>query len=186
MLHYDPCFTAIDPEALIREVPWTRHTEARQECFMSTNPGETYTYGVGRGTRTYTATEFTRSVGHVLRSLNAGGVTKAYKGFNVCFLNLYANQHQHLGWHADDSPGMDHEHAIAVVSLGEPRELWWRAKGASGVVPAAQRVLLASGSLLVMPPGFQLTHQHRIPKGERAMGARASLTFRRYVPPSRG
>ena len=36
--------------------------------------------------------------------------------YNVCFLNRYDDQRNHLGWHADDSPEMDHDHPIAVVS----------------------------------------------------------------------
>ena len=32
-----------------------------------------------------------------------------------------------------------------------------------------------------MPAGFQLTHQHRIPKAPGIVGTRVSLTFRRYV-----
>jgi alkylated DNA repair dioxygenase AlkB len=105
-----------------------------------------------------------------------------FNEYNVCFLNRYDDAHKQLGWHSDDSPGMLHEHPIAVVSFGEPRDIWWRPKDFKGVIPEEWRQRLGNGSVFVMPPGFQLTHQHRIPKGDREMGCRVSLTFRRYVP----
>ncbi len=41
--------------------------------------------------------------------------------------------------------------------------------------------IVEPGSLFIMPPGMQHTHEHRIPKGDRAMGGRISLTFRRFL-----
>lgn len=172
---------------LLTEVPWESATEARQECFMSNTRYE-YTYGTGRGKRTYRSVPFHVGVQRILARLNAllGIFSVQYPqgcGFNVCFLNRYANERQHLGWHADDTPGMLHEHPIAVVSFGAAREIWWRPNGQTGPVPTDCRKLLEPGSLFIMPSGFQLSHQHRIPKHGRPCGDRISLTFRRYVPP---
>ena len=159
---------------LKNEVPWIRVTETRQECFMAPSRTE-YTYGEGKGVRTYTSVPYHDEVLEI-----QGAINKNYD-FNVCFLNRYDAASQHLGWHADDSPGMDHEHPIIVISFGEPREIWWREKGYRGVIPANQRQLLGHGSLFYMPPGFQLQYQHRIPKGDKPMGCRISLTYRRYI-----
>jgi alkylated DNA repair dioxygenase AlkB len=133
-----------------------------------------YTYGSGRGVRTYRSIPYLPTVEDIQRTLNSRGARCPCEGdlctdpscdwpetpltYNVCFLNRYGNAGQHLGWHADDSPGMDHEHPIAVVSFGQPREIWWREHDQKGVIPSEQRQLLASGSLFVMPPGFQRTH----------------------------
>lgn len=161
---------------LMEEVPWVSVREARMECFMAETLTK-YSYGVPPFDKTYESVPYHIRVLAIQHVLNAEP-----RGYNVCFLNRYDEQHHQLGWHSDDTPGMLHEHPIAVVSFGEPREIWVREKGAKGVVPPEDRYLLGDGSVFVMPPGFQLTHQHRIPKGGREMGPRVSLTYRRYVP----
>jgi hypothetical protein len=161
---------------LLDEIAWTRVREARAEYFMALEP-TTYTYGTPPFEQTYASGEWHPLVFGVMGYLNRYGLQ-----YNVCFLNRYDDEHNQLGWHSDDSPGMLHEHPIAVVSFGEPREIWVREKGAKGQVPPEDRYVLGHGSLFVMPPGFQRTHQHRIPKGGHKMGPRVSLTFRRYVP----
>ena len=100
---------------------------------------------------------------------------------NGAFLNRYENEKQHLGWHSDDFVEMDHTAPVCVVSFGEAREIWWRKIGESGLVPSEQRQKLSPGSLFIMPPGFQHTHEHRIPRGDREMTPRISLTFRRFL-----
>ena len=158
------------------EVPWLKKTETRQECFMS-DPIQSYTYGKGRGVRTYTSIPFSCGVESIMNKLNDEFNTS----YNGCFLNHYLHHRQHLGWHADDFEKMDHDHPIAVISVGQPREIWWRKFEQKGVIPNEQKQMLSSGSLFIMPPGFQQTHQHRIPKGDREMGPRVSLTFRRFI-----
>lgn len=166
-------------ERLYDEVPWLSETEARKECFMSLTPLE-YTYGSGRGVRTYTSVEFHPLVKGILNKLNYDRGSE----YNVCFLNLYLDETNHLGWHADDSIEMDEKHPISVVSYGQEREIWWRKNGAKGVVPDENRRLLGPGSLFEMPPGFQNEYEHRIPKGSFVgMTPRISLTFRRYNEP---
>ena len=46
-----------------------------------------------------------------------------------------------------------------------------------------ERVKLGHGSLRVMEAGMQDIHVHRIPKADRVVGPRISLTFRGYVTP---
>lgn len=169
-------------ETLVSSTPWLERTEARQECFMSEGGGVSYTYGKGRGVRTYTSIDYTDVVRQVLGLVNE--VVEGEYGWrpmNGCFLNYYKHDRQHLGWHADDFRAMDHECPVSVVSFGEAREIWWRPFGQKGVVPEGQRQLLETGSLFIMPPGMQHTHEHRIPKASRSMGGRISLTFRRFL-----
>ena len=90
------------------------------------------------------------------------------------------NSRNGLGWHSDDSHSIDHNEGIAVVSFGAEREIWWKMKGEKGVVPDSNRRVLKNGLLFYMPPGFQDTHLHRIPKHDRDCGPRVSLTFRKY------
>lgn len=177
---------------LVETTPWEQRVEARQECFMS-DPTRSYTYGKNGGERTYTSVLPSRIVAAFMSMVNEGepvpGIPVSMSqwparppcSFNACFLNRYNNERQALGWHADDSPGQDHSHPIAVFSCGQPREIWWRPKGHTGPIPKEWRQLLEPGSLFIMPGGFQQTHEHRIPKGDRAMGTRISLTFRRFT-----
>lgn len=161
-------------------IPWRRDTETRQECFMTSVP-YVYQYGTGRGIRTYTAVPITQTIEAVMQNLNDTLFWPlGYGEMNGCFLNRYDDHTQHLGWHADDFEGMDHERPVCVVSFGQPREIWFRENGVNGTVPKENRQILENGSLLIMPHGFQGTHQHRIPKGDRTMSPRVSLTFRAF------
>lgn len=161
---------------LLHELDWLKVTEARQEYFMSDAP-RSYTYGKPPNDREYHSNPYSQYVLELLWKLNEDLESE----FNVCFLNRYDTQKHQLGWHADDSPSMDASHPIAVVSLGAEREIWWRLQRDKGVTPPQQRQLLANGSLFVMPAGFQGLYHHRIPKADREVGTRISLTFRRYI-----
>lgn len=154
---------------------WLDVTEARREYFMS-GVSRKYTYGKGVGERTYDSKDYSPTVLGIQNKLNAEFGTD----YNVCFLNRYDSQKQHLGWHADDSPEMDKSHPIAVLSFGAEREIWWKLQEATGVIPPENRQVLHHGSLFVMPAGFQEKYYHRIPKSDRTCGTRISLTFRKY------
>lgn len=174
-LYYPKFLTS--PETYLQPLlglEWLSVTDARKEYFMSDEP-RSYTYGQGEFAREYHSREYSEEVASIRDELNADG-----SGYNVCFLNRYDNQRNQLGWHSDDSPMMDGDHPIAVVSFGVEREIWWRKIGDKGETPKENRKLLASGSLFIMPAGFQSTHQHRIPKCDRECGVRISLTLRRY------
>lgn len=173
-------------ERLMTGVPWRADTEARKECFMTYKP-YTYQYGTGRGVRSYTSVPFDCNVNNVMDLVNyvlenrgSGQLGPVHSAVNGCFLNRYDDQSNALGWHADNFEGMDHTIPVVVVSLGQPREIWFRKNGDTGIVPPKNRQLLENGSLLIMPPGYQHTHQHRIPKGDRSMKPRISLTFRAF------
>jgi len=150
-------------------IPWVARTHARKECFMSLIP-RSYTYGSGRGIRTYNSVDMFDWVREIMGKLEGDP--------NVCFFNRYEDRSNSLGWHSDDSPDTSDVNPISVISFGEPREIWWREIGTKGVVPLENRRMLGSGSLFVMPPGFQSSYEHRIPKGDHEMGPRISLTFR--------
>lgn len=176
-------------------LPWeNREGAPRRECWF--NPyGMPYTYGSGEHARTYQAHELFGWSGEP-NSLVWGIMTHINNdhgtAFDCCFVNGYAHGRQHLGWHADDSPEMDMDHPIAVVSLGSEREIWFRQKPSNNALagdmehsePAPHETqLLGHGSLLLMHAGMQREWQHRIPKSPMgdACGPRLSLTFRKLV-----
>ena len=133
-----------------------------------------YTYGKGDYARTYVPKQWHDVVLAAQTKLNAD------HGFwaEGCFLNGYENERDHLGWHADDSPEIDHARPIASISLYEnpsdARAIWFRENGAA----THEAVSMAHGSLVLMGAGMQQTHQHRIPKHGAKCGPRISLTFR--------
>lgn len=141
----------------------------RDECFMSDSLSP-YTYGKGRGERTYNPIPFSPLIRFVRDSMQPG--------YDLCFSNKYIDGTKHLGWHSDDGPTIDHKRGIAVVSFGAERDIWFRPIGTTGE-DVITKIRLGHGSVLTMPPGFQQTHQHRIPKAGFKCGPRISLTFRK-------
>lgn len=171
-------------------LPWeNREGAPRRECWF--NPyGLPYTYGSGEYARTYQAHGFDGAAGMSIQSMIELLNHRYGASFDCCFVNGYAHGRQHLGWHADDSPEMAHEHPIAVVSLGAEREIWLRktvppTPSAEPLAPGVgdvYRMPLAHGSLLLMHAGMQREWQHRIPKSPVTdCGPRISLTFRKLV-----
>lgn len=164
-------------EKLMDEVPWTNRDAPRDECFMAFEELE-YTYGKGF-TRSYNSVDVIPIVQTIMSMVNSIEGTS----YDICFLNYYKSDKEHLGWHADDSPEMDENHPIGVVSFGSEREIWIKKKGETGITPPENRYLLKDGSLFTMPAGFQKEYLHKIPKHDRPCGGRISLTFRKYKRP---
>lgn len=165
-------------KVLSEGLAWVRRDNTpRMEYYCNDFP-EPYTYGSGAGRRTYEPQPWAESINairHLAQELC--GVT-----FEVCFLNRYMDQSDQLGWHADNSPEMDDKRPIAVVSFGAEREIWFR-QNDHPTDPGPEKLTLGHGSVAIMAPGMQDTHQHRIPKAGRVVGERISLTFRGYARP---
>ncbi len=95
--------------------------------------------------------------------------------YNSVLLNQYVNERDSVSWHSDDEPEMDSKHPIASVSLGASRLFRVRQIGSR----EARSYVLTSGSLFVMPAGFQQNYEHCVPKSKKPCGDRVNLTFRR-------
>lgn len=191
-IFYLPKFV-LDPDAsfaaLRDELQWERRGDAPRSEYYCNDFPKPYVYGRGRGQRLYEPRPYHPVILKIRKALEEHtGAT-----FEVCFLNRYHDQSDHLGWHADDSPEMDDARPIAVVSLGAEREIWFRPApppNADGVTSSAEvmvrmmsveKLSLAHGSLCLMAAGMQDAWQHRIPKSASLCGERISLTFRGYV-----
>lgn len=172
---YTVCLDDFDVETFINGVPWGEYTATRKECFMASTP-MSYTYGSGKGIRTYTSIPYSEEVLAIQDRVNKRFGTD----YNVCFLNRYDDKGKHLGWHSDNSPEVDQKHPIGVASFGAERDLCWKLIGHKGPVPDDQKKRLAHGSFFVMPAGFQDIFQHKIAKSDHEVEIRVSLTFRRY------
>lgn len=115
--------------------------------------------------------------------------------YNSVLLNRYANAQDSVSWHSDNEPEMDSKHPIASLSLGDSRAFLVRPLKPIGPIgpveqigpianqatekKAVQTFVLTSGSLLLMPPGFQQRYQHCVLKSKTPCGPRVNLTFRR-------
>lgn len=169
---------------LLDELAWVHRGNdgamvPRKEYYHNMH-GHPYTYGGGQNARTYESMPTHPIIERVRIALNS--INPGVWDFDVMFANLYENQHHHLGWHADDSPEMDQEHPIVTVSLGAEREIWFKSQLEKDA--QVQKIALPHGSALIMMPGVQQTHFHRIPKHDRPCAPRLSLTFRKYIDPN--
>lgn len=180
---FQPQYTKEDLFPVLRdEVAWVNRKSPRDECFMAA-PGapSTYSYGNNNEKRealhTYSAVEMHPKVLALMEKINKDFETS----YNVCVLNYYKDERQHLGWHSDDSPEQDLDHPIAVVAFGAERYIWTKKRGEKGDVPESNKFLMTVGSLFIMPGGYQKDHLHRIPKHDRKCGGRISLTYRKLV-----
>jgi alkylated DNA repair dioxygenase AlkB len=179
-IKYIPNFIS-DPdkvlETLVNELDWVkRGNTPRMEYYVS-KFGFAYTYGTPPYEREYPSQAKHPLITFIEHALQV----ETDSTYEVCFLNRYEDQSDHLGWHADDSPEMDDTRPICIVSLGVEREIWFRPNGSKDEVT---KLKLENGSLCIMPAGFQDTHQHRIPKASFMCGRRISLTYRGYTDDS--
>lgn len=161
-------FIRMSLDDVLRSTALERRTGARMEAFYSERPFD-YTYGRGAGVRTYRSLPFPE--GYVYPHYRA----RVFGNLDLCFVNYYEDERQHLGWHSDDSPEQDDSAPIVVFSFGAEREIWVREKESD----QRDRIVLPHGSAFVMKPGMQQTHEHRIPKCDRPCGSRLSMTWRK-------
>jgi alkylated DNA repair dioxygenase AlkB len=167
-----------DPTGLFEDLrinlQWKRHEfTPRSEYYINRAGNFPYTYGKGVGIRTYMPSISIPSIDFIFGEL----FNSVRVHFDICFLNLYLNNRDQLGWHADDSPEIDDNKPIAVISLGTEREIWFCPNDDKTKI---EKQKLESGSLLLMGAGMQETHLHRIPKASFLCGERISLTFRGF------
>lgn len=143
-----------------------------------------YTYGSGLATQTYQPQPWPNDVWDLRVELsfmdNWINDDIHILQFDGCFMNRYDTATDYLGWHADDSPEIDQTKCIAIVTLGEGRNIQFMPNGGSKA--DIETVFLKPGSLMLMHPGMQRTHVHRIPKsGHVQKRPRISLTYRGLV-----
>jgi alkylated DNA repair dioxygenase AlkB len=170
---------------LWNQLLWIQHDKVPRREYYVNDHNVPYSYGVEPFARTYQPQPNTLEIGYIRFCVQEYLLDNLGKEYNmdVCFLNGYKDGQDQLGWHSDDSPEMDDERPIVTVSLGAEREIWFRE--IPGVIrdvnDPVEKLRLGNGSMAIMLPHMQDSHQHRIPKSDRPCGPRISLTFRGYV-----
>ena len=100
---------------------------------------------------------------------------KVKEHFTTVLLNLYRNEKDSNGWHADNEKELGCDPVIASLSLGEERIFQIKHNRNKEV---KQSITLQHGSLLVMKNGAQIHYKHQIPKASKSKKPRINLTFR--------
>lgn len=95
--------------------------------------------------------------------------------YNSCLFNLYRNEKDSNGWHADDEPELGPTPVIASLSLGATRRFHIKHKTDKTL---KQSIDLKHGSLLLMGGRSQLDFKHQLPKTRTPKASRINLTFR--------
>ncbi|MDE0599807.1 MAG: alkylated DNA repair dioxygenase AlkB [Dokdonia donghaensis] len=95
--------------------------------------------------------------------------------FSTCLLNLYRDGNDSNGWHSDNEKELGKNPPIASVSLGATRAFKLRYKKDHSI---NKKLMLDSGSLLLMKGSTQECWQHTVPKTAKQVTPRINLTFR--------
>jgi len=160
-------------EILKNELKWLRVAKTRSEYYTN-DFNVPYTYGSGKGIRTYESQPMHPTILEIRKQLESYTNTV----FEVCFLNRYLNQSDHLGFHSDNSPEMDDNRPIGIISLGVERLITFKEIANPTNV---HNLKLENGSLCLMEKFMQDSWLHKIPKASFMCGERVSLTFRGYA-----
>lgn len=160
---------------LAMDLDWEKRDDAPRKEYYCNDTDTPYTYGRGAGVRTYERKPWKQWILGIRAVLEK---QLDYK-FDVCFLNMYQDNRDWLGWHSDDSPEMDPARPIVSVSFGQAREIQIRSLADK---TNTYSYLLESCSAFIMNAGCQQEWEHRIPKAGYVANPRVSLTFRGYLP----
>lgn len=95
--------------------------------------------------------------------------------FTTCLANLYRNGNDSNGWHADNEKELGTNPIIASVSFGASRYFNLKHKKDKNL---KRKLLLESGSLLLMKGETQHHWLHQVAKTKKRVGPRINLTFR--------
>lgn len=95
--------------------------------------------------------------------------------FTTCLANLYRNGQDSNGWHADNEKDLGKNPVIASVSLGEARTFSLKHRSDHSL---KHKILLESGSLLLMKGETQHHWLHQIAKTKKVVQPRINLTYR--------
>lgn len=159
-------------ELIIQYKGWEQRDAPRKELYFALYDVP-YTYGRGRGIRTYHP-----EIGYPIWMTRLWHeISETCKtSFDACFLNRYDNQYEHIGWHSDNADILDDYSPIAIYSVGYTRIFKTRLLNGDD----EKEYELQHNSVLIMPPHFQETHQHKIIKPGRYQDiSRVSFTFRK-------
>ncbi len=110
----------------------------------------------------------------VLRSARDELSGRYGRAFDSIGCNLYRDGADSVAWHGDRVRHVTEDPLVAIVSLGEARQLRLRPRGGG----RSRGWALGGGDLFVMGGACQHEWEHAVPKTARRVGPRLSVMFR--------
>ncbi|XP_068204394.1 DNA oxidative demethylase ALKBH2-like [Palaemon carinicauda] len=104
--------------------------------------------------------------------------------FNFVLVNRYENGNDHMGEHKDDEKELDRSAPIASITLGQPRDFYFKhqdARGRNKKFIDKVTIVLEHGSLLMMNYPTNNYWYHALPTRKTVHGTRINLTFRTLI-----
>jgi alkylated DNA repair dioxygenase AlkB len=98
--------------------------------------------------------------------------------FTSALLNFYRDGNDSVGWHRDNEKELGKDPLIGSVSFGVPRTFYFRHAKEKR---ATEKIVLTSGSFLLMKGTTQHHWLHSIKKEPRITEGRINITFRSIV-----
>jgi alkylated DNA repair dioxygenase AlkB len=165
-------------EALLKETPW-QHDEITIFGKKILQPRLTALYGnegklYGYSNITMQPHPFNSTLTFIKNKIEHN----INEHFTTVLLNLYRNEKDSNGWHADNEKELGRDPIIASLSLGEERIFQIKHNTNK---EAKQSIILQHGSLLIMKNGAQIHYKHQIPKASKPKKPRINLTFRKII-----
>lgn len=180
LLHYWPRFLTSSQadhyfEIFKKEIPWRsekvmvygKYYDQPRLTALFAEEQRSYSYS----TLTLQSHPFTSEI----KALKMQIEEKTSHLFNSCLFNLYRDENDSNGWHADNEKELGALPVIASLSLGEARAFHLKHHTDKSL---KQKLLLEHGSLLLMAGNTQTDFKHQLPKTKIPKGPRINLTFR--------
>ncbi|XP_066978616.1 DNA oxidative demethylase ALKBH2-like isoform X2 [Macrobrachium rosenbergii] len=104
--------------------------------------------------------------------------------FNFVLVNRYQDGNDHMGEHKDDEKELDRSAPIASITLGQPRDFYFKhqdARGRNKKFIDKVNIVLEHGSLLMMNYPTNNYWYHALPTRKAVHGPRINLTFRTLI-----
>lgn len=162
-------------EAFQKKIPWQQddikvfgktYAQPRLTALFGNN-GKPYSYS----NITMQPHEFTSELLEIKKQIEA----KTNVIFTTCLLNLYRDGNDSNGWHADNEKELGQRPVIGSITLGQERFFHLKHRTRKEL---KHKLLLESGSLLLMQGETQHQWLHQIAKTKKPIGERINLTFR--------
>lgn len=180
VIYYPALFSSEESEKyfqkLFQETQWQQDSIT---IFGKTHlqPRLTALYGEAGKSYSYSGiTMFPSEFTPLLRAIKNRTESISETKFSTVLLNLYRDGNDSNGWHSDDEKELGLNPIIASVSFGAERIFHFRYKRDK---TQTHKLMLESGSLLLMRGETQHTWQHQLPKSKKIRTPRINLTFRR-------
>ena len=162
-------------EKLLNNTPWQQDEitifgrkmlQPRLTCLFG-NEGKPYSYSG----LTMQPNRWNSTIMHIKNQVES----VCNENFTTVLANLYRNEKDSNGWHADNEKELGRNPIIASVSFGEERKFQLKHISDANIKLSLN---LNHGSLLLMKESSQILYKHQIPKASKPKKNRINLTFR--------